>query len=102
LADQISAPKKDTAAVPAAATVVLQDEDWSKVAGFDLQEPEVEASKAHQGQEFHRTTIEFAEPVQRGEGAVRGGVHASALYTRAAAHPDSVRRFVGRAAPAGG
>jgi cobyrinic acid a,c-diamide synthase len=60
------------------------------------------------GHEFHRTTVEFTDPVQPawlmpqgGEGAVRGGVHASYLHTHPAAHPDSVRRFVGRAALAG-
>lgn len=56
------------------------------------------------GHEFHRTTVEFVDPVQpawslpqRAEGAVVAGVHASYLHTHPAAHPDSVRRFVGHA-----
>jgi cobyrinic acid a,c-diamide synthase len=60
------------------------------------------------GHEFHRTTVEFTEDVQPawllpqgGEGAIRAGVHASYLHTHPAAHPDSIRRFVGRAALAG-
>jgi cobyrinic acid a,c-diamide synthase len=60
------------------------------------------------GHEFHRTTVEFAETVQPawlmphgGEGAVRDGVHASYLHTHPAAHPESVRRFVGRAVDTG-
>ena len=52
--------------------------------------------------EFHRTTVEFAEPVgpawfmqpSTPEGAIRGGVHASYLHTHPAARPLSVRRFV--------
>ena len=58
------------------------------------------------GHEFHRTTVEFGEPVgpawllrtaddpPAGEGAIRGGVHASYLHTHPAAHAGSVRRFV--------
>ena len=56
------------------------------------------------GHEFHRTTVDFAETVQpawlmresgaAGEGAIRGGVHASYLHTNPAAHPGAVRRFV--------
>ena len=56
------------------------------------------------GHEFHRTTVDFAETVQpawlmresgaAGEGAIRGGVHASYLHTHPAAHPGAVRRFV--------
>ena len=59
--------------------------------------------------EFHRTAVQFAGPVQpawltgetgpAGEGAIRGGVHASYLHTHPAAHPLSVRRFVERATP---
>lgn len=61
------------------------------------------------GHEFHRTTVEFSEPVQpawllrpaggepTGEGTVQAGVHASYLHTHPAAHPESVRRFVERA-----
>jgi cobyrinic acid a,c-diamide synthase len=55
------------------------------------------------GHEFHRTTVKFADTVQpawlpAGEGAIRAGVHASYLHTHAAANPQSVRRFVERAA----
>jgi cobyrinic acid a,c-diamide synthase len=55
------------------------------------------------GHEFHRTTVEFAEAVQpawlpAGEGVIQGGVHASYLHTHPAAHPESLRRFVERAA----
>lgn len=53
------------------------------------------------GHEFHRTTVEFADPVQpawllRGsaEGVIRDGVHASYLHTHPAGQPESVRRFV--------
>jgi cobyrinic acid a,c-diamide synthase len=53
------------------------------------------------GHEFHRTTVEYAGAVQSAwlmrhtaEGVIRGGVHASYLHTHAAAHPQSVRRFV--------
>lgn len=61
------------------------------------------------GHEFHRTTVEFAEPVQpawllradggepSGEGAVLGGVHASYLHTHPAAQPGSLRRFLSHA-----
>jgi len=62
------------------------------------------------GHEFHRTTVEFADgfdaawafrggggaPVR--DGAVRGGVHASYLHTHPVAQPQSVARFVERAA----
>ncbi len=55
------------------------------------------------GHEFHRTTVEFADAVQpawlpASEGAIQAGVHASYLHTHAAANPQSVRRFVERAA----
>ena len=55
------------------------------------------------GHEFHRTTVEFADAVQpawlpAGEGAIQAGVHASYLHTHAVANPQSVRRFVERAA----
>jgi cobyrinic acid a,c-diamide synthase len=62
------------------------------------------------GHEFHRTTVEFAEPVQPAwllrtdagdpvaEGAVLAGVHASYLHTHPAAQPDSIMRFVEHAA----
>jgi len=62
------------------------------------------------GHEFHRTTVQFAEPVQpawllrraaeqpAGDGAVQFGVHASYLHTHPAAQPDAVRRFVEHAA----
>jgi cobyrinic acid a,c-diamide synthase len=55
------------------------------------------------GHEFHRTTVEFAEAVQpawlpAGEGVIQGGVHAAYLHTHPAAHPESLRRFVERAA----
>lgn len=54
------------------------------------------------GHEFHRTTVDFTQPVQpawlpSGEGAIRAGVHASYLHTHAAAQPQAVRRFVERA-----
>ncbi len=61
------------------------------------------------GHEFHRTTVEFAEPVQpawllrtdvgapSAEGALAAGVHASYLHTHPAAAPHSLRRFVGNA-----
>lgn len=61
------------------------------------------------GHEFHRTAVQFSEPVppawlfagagpnRVSEGAVRAGVHASYLHTHPAAHPESVRRFVERA-----
>lgn len=56
------------------------------------------------GHEFHRTTAEFSGAVQpawlmrhTAEGAIQGGVHASYLHTHAAAHPQSLRRFVDRA-----
>ncbi len=63
--------------------------------------------------EFHRTTVEFDEPVNpawlmRGpggepvrEGAVRAGVHASYLHTHPAATPGAIRRFVDRAVATG-
>ncbi|MDT5091869.1 MAG: cobyrinic acid a,c-diamide synthase [Mycobacterium sp.] len=62
------------------------------------------------GHEFHRTTVEFAEPYQpawvyRGQharavrdGAVYGGVHASYLHAHPAASPGAVSRFVAQAA----
>ena len=62
------------------------------------------------GHEFHRTTVQFTEPVQpawllrrqadqpAGDGAVQFGVHASYLHTHPAAQPDAVRRFVEHAA----
>ncbi|WP_099023544.1 cobyrinate a,c-diamide synthase [Mycolicibacterium palauense] len=62
------------------------------------------------GHEFHRTTVDFAEPRDPAwifrdatgaavhDGAVRGGVHASYLHTHPAAHPGAVRRFVAHAA----
>lgn len=58
------------------------------------------------GHEFHRTTVEFADPVQpawllRGavqDGAVQAGVHAAYLHTHPAAHPEAIRRFVSNAA----
>jgi cobyrinic acid a,c-diamide synthase len=55
------------------------------------------------GHEFHRTTVEFAKPVQpawlpSGEGAVRAGVHASYLHTHPAAVPQAIARFVESAA----
>lgn len=62
------------------------------------------------GHEFHRTTVQFAEPMQpawllrrqadqpAGDGAVQLGVHASYLHTHPAAQPDAVRRFVEHAA----
>ena len=53
------------------------------------------------GHEFHRTTAEFSDDAQpawlmrqSAEGVIQGGVHASYLHTHAAAHPESVRRFV--------
>ena len=58
------------------------------------------------GHEFHRTTVEFTEPVQpawllrtdgrtpAADGALTGGVHASYLHTHPAAAPHAVRRFV--------
>ena len=61
------------------------------------------------GHEFHRTAVEFTDPVQpawlipsagggpASDGAVSAGVHAGYLHTHPAAHPQSVRRFVGRA-----
>ena len=57
------------------------------------------------GHEFHRTTVEFTEPVQAawllgpavGDGAVKAGVHASYLHTHPAAQPAAIRRFVGSA-----
>ena len=61
------------------------------------------------GHEFHRTTVEFADPGQPawllrgvdgrsvGEGAVRAGIHASYLHVHPAAQPQSTRRFVERA-----
>lgn len=62
------------------------------------------------GHEFHRTTVEFGDPVgpawlMRGtdgqpvqEGIVCGGVHASYLHTHPAAQPLSISRFVQHAA----
>jgi len=62
------------------------------------------------GHEFHRTAVEFTQPVQpawlmRGssgerlsDGAVCAGVHASYLHTHPAGQPMAVRRFVVRAA----
>ncbi len=61
------------------------------------------------GHEFHRTTVEFAEPVQpawlltRGgagtgrDGSVQHGVHASYLHTHPAGQPEAIRRFVSSA-----
>lgn len=57
------------------------------------------------GHEFHRTTVEFTEPVQAawllgptvGDGALKAGVHASYLHTHPAAQPAAIRRFVGSA-----
>lgn len=61
------------------------------------------------GHEFHRTAVRFTDPVQpawliptaggapASDGAVSAGVHAGYLHTHPAAHPQSVRRFVGRA-----
>lgn len=61
------------------------------------------------GHEFHRTTVEFRDPVEPAwlmpgsggppirDGAVCAGVHASYLHTHPAAHPESVRRFVEQA-----
>lgn len=58
------------------------------------------------GHEFHRTTVEFAQPVPpawllradgsapSGEGALVGGVHGSYLHTHPAAAPHALRRFV--------
>lgn len=63
--------------------------------------------------EFHRTTVEFGDPVNpawlmRGpggeparEGAVRAAVHASYLHTHPAATPGAIRRFVDRAVATG-
>ncbi len=65
------------------------------------------AGRRLSGHEFHRTTVEFGNPVQpawlltdggAGEGVIHGAVHASYLHTHAAAHPGSVRRFVDHAA----
>ena len=62
------------------------------------------------GHEFHRTAVEFADPVQpawlmRGsggerltDGAVGANVHASYLHTHPAGQPAAVRRFVELAA----
>jgi cobyrinic acid a,c-diamide synthase len=62
------------------------------------------------GHEFHRTTVQFGEPVQpawllgragdrpAGDGAVQAGVHASYLHTHPAAQPHAIRRFVEHAA----
>ena len=62
------------------------------------------------GHEFHRTTVQFAGPVQPAwllrragdqpavDGAVQAGVHASYLHTHPAAQPHVVRRFVEYAA----
>jgi cobyrinic acid a,c-diamide synthase len=57
------------------------------------------------GHEFHRTTVEFADPVQpawlpSGEGAILDRVHASYLHTHPAGAPVAVRRFVELAAGA--
>ncbi|MEI7915372.1 MAG: cobyrinate a,c-diamide synthase [Mycobacteriaceae bacterium] len=61
------------------------------------------------GHEFHRTTVDFADPVRPAwlladragehvnDGAVREGLHAGYLHTHPAAHPHAVRRFVERA-----
>lgn len=61
------------------------------------------------GHEFHRTTAEFAGPVEPAwaflshdgqpvtDGAVCAGVHASYLHTHPVAQPRSVVRFVTRA-----
>ena len=61
------------------------------------------------GHEFHRTTVQFAQPVQpawllrsagnqpASDGAVQAGVHASYLHTQPAAQPHAVRRFVEQA-----
>jgi len=62
------------------------------------------------GHEFHRTTVQFGEPVRpawllgragdrpEGDGAVQAGVHASYLHTHPAAQPHAIRRFVEHAA----
>lgn len=62
------------------------------------------------GHEFHRTTVQFDEPVQpawllrragdrpAGDGAIQAGVHASYLHTHPAAQPHAIRRFVENAA----
>ena len=62
------------------------------------------------GHEFHRTTVQFGEPVRpawllgrggdrpAGDGAVQAGVHASYLHTHPAAQPHAIRRFVEHAA----
>lgn len=61
------------------------------------------------GHEFHRTVVQFGEPLSAAwllagtgggvsEGAVRSGVHASYLHTHPAAQPASARRFVEHAA----
>lgn len=61
------------------------------------------------GHEFHRTTVQFDEPVTPAwllrrsgaeparDGAVRAGVHASYLHTHPAAQPHAIRRFVEQA-----
>ena len=61
------------------------------------------------GHEFHRTTVQFAQPVQpawllrsagnqpASDGAVQAGVHAAYLHTQPAAQPRAVRRFVEQA-----
>jgi len=61
------------------------------------------------GHEFHRTTVQFAQPVQSAwllrsagnqpacDGAVQAGVHAAYLHTHPAAQPGAVRRFVEQA-----
>ena len=58
------------------------------------------------GHEFHRTAVDFTDPVQpawlladhvgdrASDGAVRDGLHAGYLHTHPAAHPRAVRRFV--------
>lgn len=62
------------------------------------------AGRTLTGHEFHRTTVDYTRPLQpawllpdRDEGVIDAGVHASYLHTHPAAHPESVRRFVGRA-----
>ena len=62
------------------------------------------------GHEFHRTTVEFAKPIEPAwllagtggkpgrDGMVQAGVHAGYLHIHPAAHPRAVRGFVGHAA----
>lgn len=58
------------------------------------------------GHEFHRTTVEFANPIEPAwllagaggktgrDGAVQAGVHAGYLHLHPAAHPRAIRGFV--------